>query len=133
MVMKKAELIQKKIEEGKLSANEARLLLDLEPIEILMKVACEQRTNAMLEGCKQMNVVKDENEPLLKIVLSDIDSVPLVHYKGKQINRRLRVAFDWESQSIDKINRAYIHIEHVLADNKRFNTEIIQHNHPIVG
>lgn len=133
MVMKKAELIQKKIEEGKLSVNEARLLLDLEPIEILMKVACEQRTNAMLEGCKQMNVVKDENEPLLQIVLSDIDSVPLVHYKGKQIDRRLRVAFDWESQSIDKINRTYIHIEHVLADNKRFNTEIIQHNHPIVG
>ncbi|MGX5627267.1 hypothetical protein [Bacillus cereus] len=131
--MKKAELIQKKIEEGKLSVNEARLLLDLEPIEILMKVACEQRTNAMLEGCKQMNVVKDENEPLLQIVLSDIDSVPLVHYKGKQIDRRLRVAFDWESQSIDKINRTYIHIEHVLADNKRFNTEIIQHNHPIVG
>lgn len=133
MVMKKAELIQKKIEEGKLSVNEARLLLDLEPIEILLKVACEQRTNAMLEGCKQMNVVKDENEPLLQIVLSDIDSVPLVHYKGKQIDRRLRVAFDWESQSIDKINRTYIHIEHVLADNKRFNTEIIQHNHPIVG
>lgn len=133
MVMKKAELIQKKIEEGKLSVNEARLLLDLEPIEILLKVACEQRTNAMLEGCKQMNVVKDENESLLQIVLSDIDSVPLVHYKGKQIDRRLRVAFDWESQSIDKINRTYIHIEHVLADNKRFNTEIIQHNHPIVG
>ncbi|PGS66245.1 hypothetical protein COC69_28890 [Bacillus cereus] len=133
MVMKKAELIQKKIEEGKLSVNEARLLLDLEPIEILLKVACEQRTNAMLEGCKQMHVVKDENEPLLQIVLSDIDSVPLVHYKGKQIDRRLRVAFDWESQSIDKINRTYIHIEHVLADNKRFNTEIIQHNHPIVG
>ncbi|PGM06578.1 hypothetical protein CN935_22070 [Bacillus cereus] len=133
MVMKKAELIQKKIEEGKLSVNEARLLLDLEPIEILLKVACEQRTIAMLEGCKQMNVVKDENEPLLQIVLSDIDSVPLVHYKGKQIDRRLRVAFDWESQSIDKINRTYIHIEYVLSDNKRFNTEIIQHNHPIVG
>ncbi|MBK5495335.1 hypothetical protein [Bacillus sp. TH13] len=131
MVMKKAELIQKKIKEGKLSVNEARLLLDLEPIEILLKVACEQRTNAMLEGCKQMNVVKDENEPLLQIVLSDIDSVPLVHYKGKQIDRRLRVAFDWESQSIDKINQTYIHIEHVPADNKRCNTEVIQHNHPI--
>ncbi|MHA4125961.1 hypothetical protein [Bacillus cereus] len=132
MVMKKAELIQKKIEEGKLSVNEARLLLDLEPIEILMKVVCEQRADAMLEGCKQMNVVKDENEPLLQIVLSDIDSMPIVHYKGKHIDRKLRVAFDWESQSIDKINRTYIHIEHVLADNKRFNTEIIQHNHPIV-
>ncbi|WP_396133213.1 hypothetical protein [Bacillus thuringiensis] len=31
--MKKAELIQKKIEEGKLSVNESRILMDLEPIE----------------------------------------------------------------------------------------------------
>ncbi|OUA54098.1 hypothetical protein BK781_25215 [Bacillus thuringiensis serovar aizawai] len=74
----------------------------------------------------------DNQEPLLIITLSDIDAKPIVHYKGKQINRKLRVAFDWETQLIDKINRTYIHIEHVPADNKRFNTEVIQHNHPIV-
>ncbi|TKI99770.1 hypothetical protein FC702_25505, partial [Bacillus cereus] len=61
-----------------------------------------------------------------------IDAKPIVHYKGKQIDRKLRVAFDWETQSIDKINRTYIHIEHVPSDNKRCNTEVIQHNHPIV-
>ncbi|WP_265939768.1 hypothetical protein [Bacillus thuringiensis] len=82
-----------------------------------------------LEKYKQSN---DNVEPLLTITLSDIDAKPIVHYKGKQIERKLRVVFDWESQSIDKVNRAYIHIEHVPADNKRFNTEIIQHNHPIV-
>ncbi|WP_242237982.1 hypothetical protein [Bacillus cereus group sp. BfR-BA-01316] len=71
-------------------------------------------------------------EPLLTITLTDIDAVPIVHYKGKQIDRKLRVAFDWETQSIDKTNRTYIHIEHVPSDNKRCNTEIIQHNHPIV-
>lgn len=71
-------------------------------------------------------------EPLLTITLSDIDAKPIVYYKGKQIDRKLHVAFDWESQSIDKINRTYIHIEHVPSDNKRCNTEIIQHNHPIV-
>ncbi|MFJ6242240.1 hypothetical protein ACIQHV_12455 [Bacillus bombysepticus] len=83
-------------------------------------------------------VVKDDDykrelkqEPLLTITLTDIDSKPVVHYKGEQIDRKLRVAFDWESQSIDKINRTYIHIEHVPADNKRCNTEVIQHNHPI--
>lgn len=74
----------------------------------------------------------DNQEPLLIITLSDIDAKPIVHYKGKQINRKLRVAFDWETQLIDKINRTYIHIEHVPSDNKRFNTEVIQHNHPIV-
>ncbi|MED2785656.1 zf-TFIIB domain-containing protein [Bacillus thuringiensis] len=82
-----------------------------------------------LEKYKQAN---ETVEPLLTITLSDIDAKPIVHYKGKQIDRKLRVAFDWESQSIDKINRTYIHIEHVPADNKRCNTEIIQHNHPIV-
>ncbi|OUA86589.1 hypothetical protein BK706_21220 [Bacillus thuringiensis serovar leesis] len=73
------------------------------------------------------------NESLLTITLSDIDSKPVVYYKGKQINRKLRVAFDWEAQSIDKINQTYIHIEQVPDDNKRCNTEVIQHNHPFVG
>lgn len=82
-----------------------------------------------LEKYKQSNKTV---EPLLTITLTDIDAKPIVHYKGKQIDRKLRVAFDWESQSIDKINRTYIHIEHVPSDNKRYNTEIIQHNHPIV-
>ncbi|HDR7485366.1 zf-TFIIB domain-containing protein [Bacillus paranthracis] len=82
-----------------------------------------------LEKYKQSN---ETVEPLLTITLTDIDAKPIVHYKGKLIDRKLRVAFDWESQSIDKINRTYIHIEHVPADNKRFNTEVIQHNHPIV-
>ncbi|EJR08762.1 hypothetical protein II5_01044 [Bacillus cereus MSX-A1] len=34
MVVKKVKLIEKKLEEGKLSVNEARLLLDLEPLEV---------------------------------------------------------------------------------------------------
>ncbi|MEB8992566.1 hypothetical protein P4H81_07010 [Bacillus cereus] len=32
--MDKAKLIQSKVEEGKLSINEARILMDLEPIEM---------------------------------------------------------------------------------------------------
>nr|WP_242071544.1 hypothetical protein [Bacillus thuringiensis] len=88
------------------------------------------------EMIKELMSITDEStneeEPLLTITLSDIDAKPIVHYKGKQIDRKLRVAFDWETQSVDKINRTYIHIEHVPSDNKRFNTEVIQHNHPIV-
>lgn len=86
-----------------------------------------------LEKYKQLDNTKSNEEPLLTITLTDIDAKPIVHYKGKQIDRKLRVAFDWETQLIDKINRTYIHIEHVPSDNKRFNTEIIQHNHLIVG
>ncbi|PEU76759.1 hypothetical protein CN386_16095 [Bacillus cereus] len=133
MVVKKAELIQKKIEEGKLSVNEARLLLDLEPIEVLMKVVCEQRKNEMLKDYKQMNVVKDENKPLLQIVLSDIDSVPIVHYKGEEIKGKVRISFDWKTDGQYHKSGPYIHIEHVRADNRCFDTGIIQYNHPIVG
>ncbi|MEB8860582.1 hypothetical protein P4H06_30415 [Bacillus cereus] len=82
---------------------------------------------------KRLDNTQSNEEPLLTITLTDIDAKPIVHYKGEQIDRKLRVAFDWESQSIDKINRSYIHIEHVPVDNKRLNTEIIQHNHPIAN
>ncbi|MFL1663011.1 hypothetical protein [Bacillus cereus] len=123
MVMKKAELIEKKLKEGLLSINEARSLQGLDPIE--------------LDPCKQFfkkleSKSNQEQEPLLTITLTDIDAIPEVHYKGKQIDRKLRVAFDWESKSVDKFDMTYIHVEHVPVDNKRLNTEIIQHNHPIV-
>ncbi|MES1054131.1 hypothetical protein FOA24_35820 [Bacillus thuringiensis] len=125
MVMKKAELIEKKLKEGLLSINEARSLQGLDPTEL---DSCKQFFKKLESKSNQ----EQEQEPLLTITLSDIDAKPIVHYKGKQIDRKLRVAFDWESQSIDKMNRTYIHIEHVPSDNERCNTEIIQHNHPIV-
>ncbi|MFV1456984.1 hypothetical protein [Bacillus mycoides] len=130
--MDKAKLIQKKIEEGKLSVNEARLILDLEPIEDLMKAICERRTNDILENCKQTNVVKRENEPLLQIVQSDIDAVPVVLYKGERIKVKSRVSFDWETDGHHRKPGTYIYIEHVEDSEKRINTKIIQHNHPIV-
>ncbi|MGU3371624.1 hypothetical protein [Bacillus mycoides] len=91
-----------------------------------------------LDPCKQFfknleSKSNQEQEPLLTITLTDIDAMPIVHYKGKQIDRKLRVAFDWKSQSIDKFNMTYIHIEYVPVDNKRLNTEITQHNHPIIN
>lgn len=78
---------------------------------------------------KTVDIKKNIQES--QVTLTDIDSNPVVLYKGKQIDRKLRVAFDWESQPIDKINQTYIHIEHVPAHNKRCNTEVLQHNHPI--
>lgn len=97
-------------------------------------IVCPKCNGAFVDVFK-LGKYKQSNEtvePLLTITLTDIDAKPIVHYKGKQIDRKLRVAFDWETQTIDKINRTYIHIEHVPSDNKRCNTEIIQHNHPIV-
>ena len=67
--MKKAELIQKKIEEGKLSINEARILIDLEPIEteacirtvnnkLMVEVGVE--TTEALEGIKEVTQAANE-------------------------------------------------------------------------
>ncbi|PEX95880.1 hypothetical protein CN465_11925 [Bacillus cereus] len=74
----------------------------------------------------------NEKQPLLTIMLSDIDSNPVVHYKGKQIDRKLRVVFDWASDTDKVCYMNYIHIEHVDVDNKRCNSTVIQHNQPIV-
>ncbi len=74
----------------------------------------------------------NEKQPLLTIMLSDIDSNPVVHYKGKQIDRKLRVVFDWASDTDKVCCMNYIHIEHVDVDNKRCNSTVIQHNQPIV-
>ncbi|EOO78307.1 hypothetical protein CN923_27165 [Bacillus cereus] len=74
----------------------------------------------------------NEKQPLLTITLSDIDSNPVVHYKGKQIDRKLRVGFDWASDTDKVCYMNYIHIEHVDVDKKRCNSTVIQHNQPIV-
>ncbi|UDW08803.1 hypothetical protein FHP23_012800 [Bacillus cereus] len=127
MVMKKAELIEKKLKESLLSINEARSLQGLDPIEL---DSCKQFFKKLESKSNQEQ--EQKQEPLLTITLTDIDAIPIVHYKGKQIDRKLRVAFGWESKSVDKFDMTYIHVEHVPVDNKRLNTEIIQHNHPIV-
>ena len=67
--MNKAELIQKKIEEGKLSINEARILMDLEPIEtdacfrtvnnkLMVEVGVD--TTEALEGIKEVTEAANE-------------------------------------------------------------------------
>ncbi|MGE0981607.1 hypothetical protein B1R38_24890 [Bacillus cereus] len=70
-------------------------------------------------------------EPLLQIVQSGINVVPVVLYKGKEIKGRVRVSFDWKT-NYNRRSGTYIHIEHVEDTEERINTKIIQHNHPIV-
>ncbi|MFJ8118843.1 hypothetical protein [Bacillus mycoides] len=84
-----------------------------------------------LEKHKQCNGIKANEEPLLQIVLSDIDAVPNVIYKGEEIKQKIRISFDWKT-NINCQSGSYIHIEHGEADEKSINTKIIQHNHPIV-
>ncbi|MED0945394.1 hypothetical protein [Bacillus mycoides] len=76
------------------------------------------------------NELTNKEEPLLQIVQSDINSVPVVLYKGGEIEGEVRVSFDWKTNNQ---SGPYIHIEHVDDITERINTKIIQHNHPIVG
>ncbi|WP_225989735.1 hypothetical protein [Bacillus cereus] len=76
--------------------------------------------------------IRANKEPLVTITLEDIDVMPMVHYKGEQIDRKVRVSFDWVTNTDKLTEGTYIHIEHVPSDNKRCNTKVIQHNHPIV-
>lgn len=70
--------------------------------------------------------------PLLQIELKDIDSAPSVFYKGEEINKKIRVFFDYGTDTDEYLRPTYIHIEHFDTDSeKKPNTKIIQHNHPI--
>ncbi|HDR7801709.1 TPA: hypothetical protein QCY03_005596 [Bacillus tropicus] len=82
-----------------------------------------------LEKYKQSN---ESVEPLLQIVLSDINAVPVLLYKGEEIKQKIRINFDWKT-NINRQSGAYIHIEHGEVDEKSINTKIIQHNHPMVS
>lgn len=73
----------------------------------------------------------EEKQPLLTITLSDIDAVPVIHYKGKPIDNKIRVSVDWLTNTDRRTNMTYIHIEHVEPDEVHGNTKIIQHNHPL--
>lgn len=78
---------------------------------------------------KQSN---DNEVPLLQVLQSNIDAVPVVLYKGEEIKGKVRISFDWKTDGYYYKSGPYIHIEHVEDSNKCVNTKTIQHNHPIV-
>lgn len=67
--------------------------------------------------------------PLLSIVLDDINSMPTVHYKGEEITFKQRIVLDWETADEHGLKPTYLHIEHLDSDRKAMNSKIIQHNH----
>ncbi|MGE7854497.1 hypothetical protein ACQKNN_27305 [Bacillus paramycoides] len=82
--------------------------------------------------CKKViNELTNKEEPLLQIVQSNINSVPVVFYKGKEINGKIRVSFDWKTNEHHHKPGTYVHIEHLEDSEKHINTMVIQHNQPI--
>jgi hypothetical protein len=72
-----------------------------------------------------------KNVPLLQIELADINSVPMVYYKGEKIDKKIRVSFDYMTDTHEQVDPTYIHIER-HDDEGKVDTKIVQHNHPII-
>lgn len=72
--------------------------------------------------------VNVSDAPLLQITLDDINSVPAVYYNGEQIDKKIRVSFDWKTSDCCNEYPTYIKLEHADKDSKGFDIKTTQHN-----
>lgn len=75
--------------------------------------------------------INHKEDPLLKIEMKDIDSIPTVIYKGKEITGMARASIDWKTKDERGLTPTYIHIDHYDKGSEGMNSKIIQHNDPI--
>ncbi|QNH45658.1 hypothetical protein H7F26_09470 [Bacillus sp. PAMC28748] len=68
-----------------------------------------------------------EKPPLLQIELDDIDSVPRVFYKGKEIKRKIRVDFSFLTNDDTGFRPTHIDIEYIDEESK-FGSKSIVYN-----
>lgn len=52
------------------------------------------------------------NEPLLVIEVKDMNSVPAVRYKGKDITGRVQVGYEWETKGCDDLGKHSLQLEY---------------------
>jgi hypothetical protein len=70
---------------------------------------------------------KPDKPKLLTIELDNIDSVPVVRYNGEDIGAKIRVVFDYQTNT-EYFNPTRIKIEHADRDSEKPNIILIQHN-----
>lgn len=75
----------------------------------------------------EKEITFEESTPLLTIELDDINSVPKVIYKGEEVKKKVRVSFDWETNSA-YYNPTHIHIEHAEVEDDSVCIKSITHN-----
>ncbi|AJO16817.1 MULTISPECIES: hypothetical protein [Bacillus subtilis group] len=68
-----------------------------------------------------------EKPPLLQIELEDIDSVPRVFYKGKEIKDKIRVDFSFLTNDDTGFHPTHIDIEYIDKESK-FGSKSIVYN-----
>jgi hypothetical protein len=54
-----------------------------------------------------------EGPPLLVIELRDMQSVPVIKYKGKEIDGKLEVNYHWKTKGLEDLGEHEISLEHV--------------------
>ncbi|WP_425203995.1 hypothetical protein [Priestia megaterium] len=83
--------------------------------------------NAKTNSVERINPNDEPKQDLLVICLEDINAVPNVYYKGKPVDKKVRVDFSWNTRDAHIFyNPTYINIEH--REGKLFNTATIRHN-----
>jgi hypothetical protein len=74
-------------------------------------------------------MTEEKKEPLLRIELDEITSVPKVFYKGEEVTKKVKVQFHWETAGDTiKIMSPIIHIESLKEGQLPWdNNKVIHH------
>lgn len=76
-------------------------------------VPCPKCNGTFVDKFLKAKYERDNNKPLLVIVLEDESSVPKVLHKGKEIKFKTNVRFEWETDTdIDELGGLTYSIEH---------------------
>jgi hypothetical protein len=46
-------------------------------------------------------------KPMLEIRVDDMDSVPVVYYKGERIEAEVSVSYDWQTRTDDRVLKGF--------------------------
>lgn len=70
-----------------------------EELDALRCPVCDGLTNSK-SGVLEARIAKDKGlNPLLAIVVEDMDSVPVVKYKGNTLSGKVSVSYGWDTKS----------------------------------
>jgi hypothetical protein len=58
-------------------------------------------------------------KPLLEIRVDDMDSVPVVYYKGERIEAKVSVAYHWQTRGSDPFGKHKMQIKYVTSESSK--------------
>lgn len=88
-------------------------------------VPCPKCNGSFVDVWLKGKYAVNNKMPLLTFELQDMNSVPIVKYKGEEIKLKTHVAFDWKGRTEESYGGAEFEIEHHLREGEgigHFNT-----------